>query len=66
VRRVEQLAAELGTGSAQRVHSELDGLAAILEPHFRWEERRIAGALNSLQPPGADSADLFGSPFPPR
>jgi hypothetical protein len=66
VRRVEQLAAELGTGSAQRVRSELDGLAAILESHFRWEERRIAGALNSLQPPGANSADLFGLPFPPR
>ena len=65
VRRVEELAASLGTDNAQRARSELDGLAAILESHFRWEERRIAGALNSLHAPGTNPADLFGLPSPP-
>jgi len=29
-----------------RARSEIDGLAAILESHFRWEERRLVDALN--------------------
>jgi hemerythrin-like domain-containing protein len=66
VRRVEQLAAVLSTDNAQRARSELDGLAAILESHFRWEERKLAGALNSLHAPGTNSVDLFGLPSPPR
>jgi hypothetical protein len=66
VRRMEQLAAVLSTDNVQSARLELDGLAAILESHFRWEERRIAGALNSLHAPGTSSADLFGLPPPPR
>ena len=27
---------------------ELDGLAAILESHFQWEERRLVNALDEL------------------
>ena len=30
---------------------ELDGLTAILESHFSFEERRIARALDTLRPP---------------
>lgn len=37
---------------------ELDGLMAILESHFGFEERRIAAALDRLGP-GAWSADVF-------
>jgi hypothetical protein len=49
---------------------ELDGLTAILESHFSYEERRIANALDSLEPeawaagvfsPGQDPARR-GSP----
>ena len=37
---------------------ELDGLTAILESHFSYEERRIASALDALGPGGWD-ADVF-------
>jgi hypothetical protein len=37
---------------------ELDGLTAILESHFGYEERRIAKALDSLGPE-AWTADVF-------
>ena len=37
---------------------ELDGLIAILESHFRYEERRIARALDALGP-RAWTADVF-------
>jgi hypothetical protein len=36
------------------VRTELDSLAALMETHFRYEERRIASALNALNPPGWD------------
>lgn len=63
LRRVEQLADDAGPGSLPDAGSELDGLAAVLESHFRWEERRIASALSALDLPGATAADLFGAPF---
>ena len=37
---------------------ELDGLAAILESHFGFEERRISRALDALGP-GAWTAEVF-------
>jgi hypothetical protein len=37
---------------------ELDGLTAILESHFSYEERRLASALDALGPSGWD-ADVF-------
>ena len=37
---------------------ELDGLTAILESHFSYEERRIAQALDTLEP-SAWTADVF-------
>jgi len=33
---------------------ELDGLTAILESHFSFEERRIARALDTLDPGSID------------
>lgn len=35
----------------QRVRAELDGLAALLESHFGYEERRLASALDTLHVP---------------
>ena len=46
LRRVVALAAEPDRAAIQR---ELDGLAAILESHFRWEERRLVTALDSVR-----------------
>jgi len=59
LRRVEELAAA-GPADAGEVGGELDGLAAILESHFRWEERRIAAALDALDPVAHPAAELFG------
>ncbi len=47
--RVEELAVQLAEeGSSPRLAGELDGLAAIAESHFSFEERRIAAALDRL------------------
>ena len=40
-----------------RARSEIDGLAAILESHFSFEERRIRAALDGLD---GTAADLLG------
>ena len=47
--------ASSGPGALSR---ELDGLTAILESHFSYEERRIASALDLLGPQ-AWTADVF-------
>ena len=60
LRRAEQIAADADEGNLPVLQAELDGLAAILESHFRWEERRLVAALNELDQPGATAADLFG------
>jgi hypothetical protein len=40
------------------VRSELDDLAALLETHLRYEEKKIVAALNSLSPrPGTAESD---------
>jgi hemerythrin-like domain-containing protein len=65
LRKLEELlgAAEgdLGPGGARRVRMELDSLAAMLESHFSYEERRLVAALNSLsdQPWAASAPDFL-------
>jgi iron-sulfur cluster repair protein YtfE (RIC family) len=44
---------------------ELDGLIAILESHFSYEERRIAKALDTLGP-SAWTSDVFAPEQAPR
>jgi hemerythrin-like domain-containing protein len=55
LRRLEELPRELRAepdpAEARRVGAELDGLAALLESHFVWEEKRLVAALNSLGVP---------------
>jgi hemerythrin-like domain-containing protein len=60
LRRVEELVNGFDRDNIERARSELDGLAAILESHFAWEERRIVDALNSLVVPGRTAEDLLG------
>ena len=38
----------------------LDGIDAVMETHFRFEERQLVGLLDSMQIPGMTKADLFG------
>lgn len=46
--RVVELSADLDADGAR---AELDGLAALIESHFTWEEKRLVTALNDLGPP---------------
>ncbi|WP_219470670.1 hemerythrin domain-containing protein [Nonomuraea rhizosphaerae] len=39
-------------GDPERVRTEIDSLAALLESHFVYEEKRIVTALNALSAPG--------------
>ncbi len=49
VERFPELARQLAQeGTSPRLAGELDGLAAIAESHFSFEERRIAAALDRL------------------
>ncbi len=63
LRGVDELVRRLTDGDDPAlVRSGMDGLSAILESHFRWEERRIAAALNSLAVVGRTSKELLGVP----
>ncbi|WP_245646733.1 hemerythrin domain-containing protein [Microtetraspora niveoalba] len=55
LRRLEVLVAELDqeTDPAE-VRREVDSLAALMETHFVYEEKRIVSALNALNVPGWD------------
>ncbi|MRH87296.1 hemerythrin domain-containing protein [Nocardia sp. SYP-A9097] len=59
LRRLQALIETVDAGNAGTVQGELAGLAAILESHFQWEERRIVTALNELSG-GSTGAELFG------
>ncbi|MET7462663.1 hemerythrin domain-containing protein [Nonomuraea sp. NPDC005501] len=43
--------ATTGAAEARRVRGELDGLAALVESHFTYEERKIVAALDTLRAP---------------
>ncbi|WP_203886462.1 hemerythrin domain-containing protein [Planotetraspora kaengkrachanensis] len=68
LRRLEELAGDADAGDpagAERVRAELDGLSALLESHFVYEEKRIVEALNGLEVPawrGSPPAFLITSP----
>ncbi|WP_456787764.1 hemerythrin domain-containing protein [Cellulomonas sp. P5_C5] len=49
-----------GSDDLARARSEIDGLAAILESHFRWEERTVVAALDGLREPGLTAERLYG------
>jgi hypothetical protein len=51
LRRLQEL---LETMDPVRVRGELDSLAALMETHFVYEEKRIVAALNELDVPGWD------------
>ncbi len=61
LRRIRELLAP-GQGAGPAVLArELDGLTAILESHFGYEERRLGQALDALDP-GTSIPDVFTRP----
>jgi hemerythrin-like domain-containing protein len=60
LRDLEELLGGLGAdpdpAGAQRVRAELDGLSALLESHFGYEEKRLVSALDSLRGPDWDGS----------
>ncbi|WP_336216308.1 hemerythrin domain-containing protein [Nonomuraea sp. LPB2021202275-12-8] len=59
--RLEELLSGLSPQvDARAVRAELDGLAALLESHFVYEEKRLVTALNELDAPAwGDTAPGF-------
>jgi hypothetical protein len=45
---LERTGADPDPGATERARRELDGLAAILESHFGYEERKLVTVLNEL------------------
>jgi hypothetical protein len=62
LRRIEDLAA----GDASLLRGELDGLAALLESHFRYEEKKLVTALNALTGRPGTAQALLGVTAPAR
>lgn len=47
---------------ARRVRGELDGLVALVESHFTYEEKKLVDALNTLRTPPPDDFTLRDAP----
>jgi hypothetical protein len=54
-----QRVSSLADQPAEAAQRELDGLAAIMESHFRYEERAISQALDTAAPDDGWSAQVF-------
>lgn len=48
-----------GPDDVRKVRKEIDGLAAIMESHFAYEERTIFAALNALDLPGEGTPEFL-------
>ncbi|WP_406071853.1 hemerythrin domain-containing protein [Micromonospora sp. NBC_01638] len=64
--RVEALLAGDTAVPLAQVRAELDGLAALLESHFRYEEKRLVTALNALTGQPGTAEELLGLTAPPH
>lgn len=63
LRRVEELVADPAAAGPQ-LGAELDGLAALLESHFGYEERKLFAALNAVNREAGSTVELLGVPLP--
>ncbi|MEV6072524.1 hemerythrin domain-containing protein [Nocardia sp. NPDC052001] len=59
--RMTTLLGDVTADNLTAVRNEITGLAAILESHFRWEERRITEALDQLSTTEFSGSELFGT-----
>jgi hypothetical protein len=57
--RLSEILSTLTPDNRGSVTREIDGLTAILESHFQWEERRLVAALDALDTP-RQAEELFG------
>lgn len=48
LRRTQQLLEDFRVEDAEKVRRELNGLSAIMESHFQWEERRLVQAFDDM------------------
>ncbi|MET8044758.1 hemerythrin domain-containing protein [Micromonospora sp. NPDC005215] len=64
--RVEALLAGDTAVPRPQLRAELDGLAALLESHFRYEEKRLVSALNALTGQPGTTEGLLGLTAPPH
>ncbi|MGI5519394.1 hemerythrin domain-containing protein [Micromonospora sp. CA-259024] len=62
--RVETMLAGDTAVPLAQVRAELDGLAALLESHFRYEEKRLVAALNALSGRPGTAEELLGLTAP--
>lgn len=60
VRRLSELLASTTPDTVDEVRREVDGLSAILESHFRWEEKALVAALDTLTTERTTD-ELFGA-----
>lgn len=60
VRELTDRASESHGPALEAIGRELDGLAAIMESHFRYEERAISAALDGAVPEGDWPDTVFG------
>jgi hemerythrin-like domain-containing protein len=54
-----ELPADPDPATAARVRAELEGLSAIMETHFIYEEKKLLSVLNSMDVPRADRPDFL-------
>ncbi|MGC4758487.1 hemerythrin domain-containing protein [Micromonospora trifolii] len=62
--RVEALLSGDAAVPVAQVRAELGGLAALLESHFRYEEKRLVTALNALTGRTGTTEELLGLTTP--
>jgi hemerythrin-like domain-containing protein len=60
LRQLSEILATLTPDNSEQARREIDGLTAILESHFQWEERRLVAALDELNSTRT-AAELFGT-----
>lgn len=64
--RLQELVDGIGSApdaaEARRVRGELDGLVALVESHFTYEEKKLVDALNALDVPLPDDFALRDTP----
>jgi hemerythrin-like domain-containing protein len=59
LRRLRDLLSAVTPETVESARAEIDGLAAIMESHFRWEERTLLDALDELATT-RPAEELFG------
>jgi hemerythrin-like domain-containing protein len=59
LRQLRQLLTTMTPATRESVRREIDGLSAILESHFRWEERKLVSVLDTVVT-DRPANDLFG------